>query len=549
MISSLTSRFKFAGRRGLFIGARDAALYHWPVPDLTAPRLFDLSDEGRAAFRRYLAQTPKTPFHLLLDVPEEEYRHEVVPHVSRRRRAALLRRKAGRLFKNTPYCHHRVTGRETEGRRDDRALLTAIANPAALKPWSAMLDEAKTPLAAVGSLPLFTQSLLKVIAGDGAANQLIVSLQSLSGLRQTFFRNGAFRLSRLVQMPSHDAAPATATALREEVQKICRYLVSARLAAPEEPIDIYFLAAGQLLDELRREAPPPGNARQHFRDLAQLRQSSSGAKAASGLEESFSDGFFMQQALQRRPANIYATPRERRYLFMRRARGGLLTAGALLLLAGAAQGGLNLAKGLLYQHRSRAAAAQADSYAAQYEEARRRLPETPVEPAELKAAIDIAAALARRKTGPGGAVRLLSDSLERFPAIQATRLVWNAAAETTPGSVGPRAARPQAGAGGAGSRDGARQAVAPSLPPRCCQARLEGRIEPFDGDFRAAMAVINRFADDLRSQSATRGVRLLALPLNLSPDADLQGDARGLNDEARFTMELAYADPGGEARP
>ena len=542
MISSLTSRFKFADRRALFIGARDAAVYHWPAPGLTAPRLFDLSDEGREAFRRYLAQTPKAPFHILLDVPEEEYRHEVVPHVSRWRRAALLRRKAGRLFKNTPYCHHRVTGRETEGRRDDQALLTAIVNPAALKPWSAMLDEAKTPLAAVGSLPLFTQSLLKVIAGDGAANQLIVSLQSLSGLRQTFFRNGAFRLSRLVQMPSHGDPLATATALREEVEKICRYLISARLAASEEPVDIYFLAAEKLLDELRQEAPPPGNARQHFRDLAQLRQSGSGARA--GLEESFSDGFFMQQALKRRPANIYATPRERRYLFMRRLRGGLLTAGALLLAAGAVQGGLNLAKGLLYQHRSRTAAAQADSYAAQYEEARRRLPETPVEPAELKVAIDIAAALASRKTGPGGAVRLLSDSLGRFPAIQATRLVWSAAAETMPGGLGPGAARPQ---GGAGSRDSGGRALAPGLPPRCCQARLEGRIEPFDGDFRAAMAVINRFADDLRSQSEKRSVRLLALPLNLSPDADLQGDTRGLNDEARFTMDIVYADPDGEA--
>ena len=61
------------------------------------------------------------------------------------------------------------------------------------------------------------------------------------------------------------------------------------------------------------------------------------------------------------------------------------------------------------------------------------------------------------------------------------------------------------------------------------------------------MAVINRFADDLRSQSETRSVRLLALPLNLSPDADLQGDTRGLNDEARFTMDIVYADPDGEA--
>ena len=191
--------YRLRARRAMLVGAGRAAVYEWQDNVAVRRAVFEAGEEGRQGFRRYLAETPGIPFHLLVDAPDEEYRRDTVPHVSRRDRQALLKRKAARLFKDTGYRFFRVTGRETTGRRDDRVLLSALANPGIVRQWVAILDEARTPLAGICSLPLFSGQLLKGIAGGDEGCRLLVSMQSVSGLRQTCFDNGDLRFSRLVQ--------------------------------------------------------------------------------------------------------------------------------------------------------------------------------------------------------------------------------------------------------------------------------------------------------------------------------------------------------------
>ena len=201
MISLPDLAYRLRARRALLIGAGQAAVYEWRDNAAVRRTVFEAGEEGRQGFRRYLAETPGIPFYLLVDVADEEYRQDTVPHLSRRDRQALLERKAARLFKDTGYCFFRVTGRETTGRRDDRVLLSALANPGVVRQWVAILDEARTPLAGICSLPLFSGQLLKVVAGRDDGCRLLVSMQGVSGLRQTCFDNGDLRFSRLVQTP------------------------------------------------------------------------------------------------------------------------------------------------------------------------------------------------------------------------------------------------------------------------------------------------------------------------------------------------------------
>ena len=542
MISSLISRFE-PTRRALFVGTREAAAYHWLKNDLDNARLFDLSDEGRRNFRRYLAETAEIPFHILIDVFEEEYRQDTVPHVFGPDRSAILKRKAGRLFKGTPYYFHQVTGREEGGRRDDQVLLTAITNPAVIKPWTAMLDEAKVPLAGIYSLPLFTKSLLEFIdddpapdsTADSTVNQLVVSLQSISGLRQTFFHNGKFRMSRLVQMPRYGNVPY-GPYIRDEVEKIHRYLNSSRLTTPEQPLDTCFLLAGDLLEELKNEYPRQGATRHHFCDLNELLAKSGLARS---LSTPFSDQFFVHQVLKLRPGNFYASRSERRYLSMRRLRYAVSTAGVLLLLAGVVWSGLNFTGGAIYKRRSIAATEKYESYTAKYQLAREGFPEMPVEPADLKVAIDIAATLEKYKSSPIDMVRLLGDSLNRFPAIQVSKLTWFASAD------------PEAGFNAVPAPSNARDTPDFNGAARRFYhvALFEGRIEPFDGDFRGAMEMIERFAEDIRSRDSAQGVSIVALPLDVSPDAELQGNTQVSHDEARFTLRVSSLFPHGNAFP
>ena len=58
-----------------------------------------------------------------------------MPHVGARDREAILERKLTQIFRNVPYRHAQLQGRETEGRRDDRVLYTAVTNPEVLRPW------------------------------------------------------------------------------------------------------------------------------------------------------------------------------------------------------------------------------------------------------------------------------------------------------------------------------------------------------------------------------------------------------------------------------
>ena len=45
----------------------------------------------------------------------------------------------------------------------------------------------------------------------------------------------------------------------------------------------------------------------------------------------------------------------------------------------------------------------------------------------------------------------------------------------------------------------------------------------FDGDYRAALDAISRFADALRQDAAVAEVNVVALPLNVSPTMALSG--------------------------
>ena len=325
------------------IGAGQAAVYEWRDNVAVRRAVFDAGEEGRQGFRRYLAETPGIPFYLLVDVADEEYRQDTVPHVSRRDRQALLKRKAARLFKDTGYCFFRVTGRETTGRRDDRVLLSALANPGVVRQWVAILDEARAPLAGICSLPLFSGQLLKVIAGRDDGCRLLVSMQSVSGLRQTCFDNGDLRFSRLVQT-SRAEHESLSEMIGDEVEKVLRYLDSRRTDAAAAPVHVHFLFAGDLLRELKTVLKHQDSVTYHFCDLRDLAGENASGKP---VFDPYGDAFFMQQLLRVKPANVYAGAAERRWFFLGRLRAGFVATGLALLLGGAGWSVLNIYGGIV----------------------------------------------------------------------------------------------------------------------------------------------------------------------------------------------------------
>ena len=534
MRSSARFASKPAARRALLIGSRAVAVYHWSGAETAAAYLFNADDEGREQFARYLRETDKAPFFALVDVFEEEYRHETIPHVLAADRAAIVKRKAARLFRDSPYYCYRLLGREAHGRRDDRALLAAVTKPGLLRQWIALLEEAQAPLAGIGSLPLFSETILRQVEQEPGRQRLIVSMQSLSGLRQTYFHGGKFRISRLARLPRH-GVEAAAPWIKEEVEKTRRYLESVRLLAATESLQAYFLLSGGLLRELRDEYTrgEPDAVTAVFCDLNDLLRAAGDGRT---VDAPFADRYFVHRLLQAGPVNSYASATERRHYLLRRLRGGMRAGGGLLLLAGVLWGWVHLVGGLAYRQGALIAQQEAERYEHRYRLARRDLPPTPTAPAELQAAVELTAGLRAGKSAPLEMIRALSVGLRGYPSIQPRKLSWTAATEPGLPPTRQAAAEPV-------FTPASLSMPAPASAVDAYQvATLHGVITPFNGDYRAAIKLIDSFAATLREQEDIHAAQILSLPLDVSPSSNLRGDAREhaprRKDAAEFSLRV-----------
>ena len=523
MISSLRSIFSAPGARVLLVAGERAILYRFAGGELDRAYIVPADEAGLAQFNRCLGELPAAPVCVLVDVVEEEYRQETIPHVGGADRRSVLERKYARLFRGTPYRHALRQGRESEGRRDDSVLLTAITRPEALTPWLTILISHKVPVAGVYSLPILSERLLKRIHAT-APNVLLISLHKASGLRQTFFRDGQLKLSRLAYMPRLGSVPFAAH-LIGEVEKLRRYLNSLTLIGRDSPLSVYILSHGQLLNQLVQHCRDSEQEKFVLLDIDDV-AGRLGVKVKG--QSHYSDLIFAHLLAAQIPPNHYAQPDETQFYAMHRMRTALATTSLLTLLASAALGALNFVEGVNFRQQSQDAEQKAVFYQQRYELARQKLPATPVEPREIKTAVDAVAALRARKHSPEPALRLLGAALLRMPDMKLDALSWQVVA---PGST-PTAA----GNDGAATDTGAEV------------LELQGHLERFQGDYRGAIALIDGLASELEQAGGVAAVEVLQYPLDTRSEASVSGSASGptAGAVAAFRMKLVMDRDDGE---
>ena len=127
MILSPGSRSDRLSKRPVCIAVDTVTVYHWDRRrGLTEPFAFDANETDLVHFSRYLRESPALPTYILVDIVEEEYRQETIPHLRGSDRQAVIKRKQARLFRGTPYCYTSLQGREAGGRRDQQLLSSRL---------------------------------------------------------------------------------------------------------------------------------------------------------------------------------------------------------------------------------------------------------------------------------------------------------------------------------------------------------------------------------------------------------------------------------------
>jgi hypothetical protein len=470
-------------------------------------RTFRNDDQGREVFDRFLAGIHNVPVHVMVDVVEEDYRYELLPHATGRDRNELIERRLRQLYRNTPYCAAVLQGRDAGKRRDDQYLFIGLINPELVDNWLTQIRSHDLPVAGVHLLPVVAEPLSQKIA-PSTPNLLLVARHG-AGLRLTFLRQGKLRISRLTRVDTVDAQ-ARMSAFTEEVANTRLYLHAQRVTTLDENLTVVVLdrdgSLAGLEQSIAREA---SNAQASRIGSAEI-------VARTGVAETIvsdePDALYLHYlGLQPKQGNLAPEPVTERFQIYQLRRALYATAA---IAGGVSVAWFALNAYQIYDLRSQQALAisQAAEFQRRYQEVTRSFPATPTNADNLVAAVQTAERMKAVKRTPEPAMRVVSRALEQFPNFQLKSFGWRYAVRDFDAEAGTR--RPD---------EPPAPPAAPGAVRRKQSAFIEAEIQPFAGDYRVALDTISRFADTLRQDPAVAQVNVVALPLNVSPSMALSG--------------------------
>ena len=519
---------------------------------IVARREFAVSGAGATEFERYLAGMAQVPTHLFTDLTEEDFRLDTIPHVGTRDREAMVARKLSQIFRNTPYRYAAMQGRESEGRRDDRVIYTAITNPEVLRPWVEAIERHKVPLAGIYSAAVFSATLLEEL-DLVFAHTLLVTFTPGEAMRQTYFRDNEIKFSRLTPVDLEEGQ-TLGTMIAEETTRTWQYLDSLRHFGPEDRLEVCVL-----VHPSDRPAIQP-----ELRDFAQIQYRVIDIEQASmklGLKpaplDSTAEEVMIHLFLLRPAANHFASPELRRQATLRRARIALTGASVAALVAGIAWAGYNLARVFQGDEADTRVATQLSELNREYDELARATTSYGAGGSTMRDAVMFYNGAIRSFPSMPEFLRPVSAVLFTQPDVRLWQISWQATddAKAVPalstsamrGSPPVKAiARP--GEGGVVPPTAEALANPQFAGGRYQVAMLEATVRVGANDFRGALERVEKLAEAIGAIPGYRA-EVSESPLDVRTSLALQGkhaETEPATMEPRFVLRVVR-DRGGAA--
>jgi hypothetical protein len=533
----------------------------WKSGAIVGKDTFGGRDADSQEFGEYLAKHRDLPTYFVIDLIEEDFRLDTIPHLRGGDQDAVIARKLGQVYRATNFRHAYIQGREEDGRRDDKILMHAITNPDLLKPWLLSLERAQVPLEGVYSSPVLSGRLLKDL-DVFFPHTLLVTIVPDFGLRQTYFQNKQVKFSRLTPIVD-DESHSMGALVAAETSRTWQYLDSLRYFTSEDTLEVCILVYETdriAIAEAIRTFPL---LKYRFLDITEV---ASKIKLKPAPTSSHAEEVLVHLFAQSSNDNHFAEAVQTRFATFRRARIGLFAATAVVLLAGAIGAGFNMFQAAAItseiERRNLIGRGIQNEYQAVSDSmAQQKLASDSVR----DTSIFFNSQIRPHPATPGPLLREVADIVAEFPQVRVVQVVWTPAGEGnvlpffTPVAAqgptdvrsemkGPATAQPPAAVSGTS------QALVPAPPQSLTDpnpplpgnkfhvAVVEGSIVPFRGDMRAALAEIERFR--ARLELAGLKTTVLTLPLDTRPVATIFGGATKNQDdfgEARFSLRVARA--------
>jgi len=511
-----------------------------------------ISQSARAHIQKYVG----LPTYLITDLVEEDFRLDTIPHLRGSDADAIISRKLSQIYRSSNLRHAVIQGREEEGRRDDKVLYHAVTNTDLIKPWLDLLEKVAVPLEGVYSSPVLSARLLKALDLQ-FVHTLLVTVVPDFGLRQTYFRDQQLKFSRITPMV-YDEGQSAGGLIAAEIGRTWQYLDSLRYFAGDEALEVCILTHARdqpMITGAIRKYP---SLKCQFLDVEQV---STKIGLKNPPSSSHAEQILVHTYAHTGLLNHFAEPQMRRFAIFRKARIGLFAFTAAVLAVGVAGTAFNFFEASQILSRIDARESVVRNSQSEYQTIFNAM-------RQQKLASDVArdtsafykSQIRPQPAAPGALLSEVSTVIAEFPRVKLLGLTWSVGADeratpyyTTMPSTGTlevtskdkvvagSAVQSLANTIGGSSGTGDAANNDPIWSGAKVQfAIIDAAITPFDGDFRATLAEVERFNARMNALPGLK-TTIESMPLDIRSTASIisTGKRTGIGlTEARFVVKV-----------
>jgi len=436
-----------------------------------------------------------------------------VPHLTGANYQALIQRKFEQYYRNTPFRMARLQQRQTEGRRDDELLFSALTNPARISGWLEQLQAQKTPVIGIYSVPHASIPLIKDIDSD---HLLLLTWEKNAGLRQTYFLNKRLRFSRLTPISANSTF---ADVIATESERTHQYLQSLSLTPHGEQLNVHIVCHAKDRIELDAQLVSNQSIQYAYFDLQQLGKQ---IKSKNIYTDSDAAPLLLNLLATQTPRSGYAIPAHTHYFQLWQTQRGLFGLAAAVALACIVWSTLSFIEGSGFNEEIESFKSQAARMQQEAQLITRSFPSADQNPgdtvqgaapsttasaSDMKAAVTLFRNLQHYAVPPEQILKGLTSTLGNFPRIHTSKLAWQM---TT---------------------------VDANLPAQVIT--FDGELIDFGKDYRGALNYLNRF--QLMLTQAGYTVTPVKLPLDFSTQGSISADiSENREKPSEFSLKITW---------
>lgn len=515
-----------------FTGYRMVA-QEWQGRKLESSVYFEPDEQGLDLFSAYLRSFTNEPVRLMVDLIEEEFRQIKIPFLRGSDRQAILKRNYAKYFRNSKYRYAVSQKVEKSTRKEERLLLLGLTNQLLLEPWLNIIDDTRTPLSGIISLPLLSEDFVSHLETENRA-VILVSQQVPSNLRQSVFVDGKLMLSRLVPIASFYQGDYAADVIRD-IESTQRYLISQRLVERADTISIQILTNKRQAEKLTIKCAEEGLYDFKVHDVNQVLENE---KIEIPDQQDFSSGLFCYFASRKMAVNHYAQAKEKKYHKHHIVSMILKAASVAFVAIGIGMATTSAVKGWIYSSTVTETSQIEQKYKSKFNQlSESRIDSTTSTSSMQKIVQTVDTIQDKYLNDPEIMFSLISQNVSLFPNIRIKRIEWFTS------NISDTESADEVSWGSARKKRKKKKTSTQQKPARKGffeVANVEGEFLQFDGDYRYALSAV----DDLEKAMIESGnyytVEITKRPLNIESDNSLAGDASLRLNSIQPTALLAF---------